>query len=211
MANAIVAGDHSGTDYQLKKWDQDAAPSSGKSVVIHAGSGRELDACIEYCSKTGSVLLELSTGLKTEYLNPDFALIVCPNTAVLVVRVVGLLKSLGNECNGYEIAITESHQSTKTSKPGTAYLMAEALHVPVQEVHSVRDPDVQRDSLGIPHQYLDKHAYHKIVIKNAQEKVTIETEVLGHDPYVSGVKKILEKILSRTFAKGRYNVLDLFC
>jgi hypothetical protein len=45
------------------------------AVVVYAGSGRELEACMEYCRKTRSVLIELSTGLETERLEPDFPLL----------------------------------------------------------------------------------------------------------------------------------------
>ena len=44
----------------------DPARGDERSIVVHAGSGRELPAAIEFCRATGSPLVELSTGSDLE-------------------------------------------------------------------------------------------------------------------------------------------------
>jgi dihydrodipicolinate reductase len=153
-------------------------------------------------------LVELSTGLETETLQPKFTLIVCPNTSLLLLKTMHFMKLYGGYFASNEISITESHQASKTSAPGTAYSFADSLKFPHHKVKSIRDPEVQ-NAIGIPKEYLDKHAYHKIVIKDGTDEVTLETKVLGHNTYAQGVQKILEAVLQNTFEPRRYSVIDL--
>jgi hypothetical protein len=69
--------------------------------------------------------------------------------------------------------------------------------------------DTQLNELRIPTEFLDKHAYHKIVIEDGLDEVTIETKVLGHSSYASGVKKIIGVALTHPLEKRRYSILDL--
>lgn len=79
----------------------------------------------------------------------------------------------------------------------------------VDQIKSIRDPDIQLNELGVPREYLDKHAYHKIVIEEGFDKVTLETGVLGHDSYINGVKKIIDAVICNNFEKRRYSIFDL--
>ena len=209
LANAIL---NSGLSFQMceiQKWDTHCQTLDEKAILVHAGSGRQLEECMEFCSKTKSIFIELSTGLKTETLNPDFPLIICPNTSILVLKTLNMLKANGRNFENYSISITESHQSTKKTEPGTAYAFANALKFPVDNIVSVRNPEMQRNIIGIPEEYLEKHAYHKIIIKDGSDEVTIETKVLGHDSYAKGVKLIIEAALINSLENRRYTVLDL--
>ena len=116
---------------------------------------------------------------------------------------------MGNLFSTYQISIVESHQSAKKSAPGTAYKLAEYLNFPVNKIESIRDRDVQLTELGIEKDFLDKHAYHKITIKDACDEVTIEMKVQGHESYSVGVRKIIDVALTTPLQKKRYNVLDL--
>lgn len=177
--------------------------------MVHAGSGRQLKECLAFCERTKSVFIELSTGLETEKMNPDFPLIICPNTSILLLKTLNMIKVNGGYFENYQISITESHQSTKTTEPGTAYAFANALKFPADKIISIRDTEIQRDKIGIPKEYLDKHAYHKIVFKDGRDEVTIETKVLGHDSYAHGVKTIVEAVLKHNLENKKYTILDL--
>ena len=159
--------------------------------------------------RTKTVFIELSTGLETETLRPDFPLIICPNTSILVLKTLNMIKATGRYFENYEISITESHQSTKKTEPGTAYAFANSLKLPPDEIVSIRDRDIQQNTIGIPKEYIDKHAYHKIVIKDGSDEVTIETKVLGHDSYANGVRMIIEAVLKNRLENKRYTILDL--
>lgn len=210
LARALLTTDLSLESSQVLRWNYSTRDVE-KSIVIHAGSGRELDECIEFCERTNSLLVELSTGLYTETLTPNFTLIVCPNTSLLTLSVLRFASELGKEIKNCTVSITESHQVSKTSAPGTAFSFAHFLGLPTNQVKSIRDEQLQAAEIGIPKEYLDKHAYHKIRIKGEGEEIVIETKVLGHASYVHGVKRIIELILKRrNWEKRKYSVLELF-
>ena len=209
LANAILSANLIVSDIELEVWTPESLKYTEESVIIHAGSGRQLAECIEFCRKTNSVFIELSTGLETETLNSDFTLIVCPNTSVLLLKTLNMLKIYGKKFENYSIEMTESHQSTKTSEAGTAYSLANSLNFPTDKIVSIREPNKQLNEIAIPQEYLGRHAYHKIIIKDGNDEVTIETKVLGHDSYVNGVQKTIEAVLNNDFDKKRYTILDL--
>jgi 4-hydroxy-tetrahydrodipicolinate reductase len=213
LAKSILTSDLSFPSCEIAKWETTDKALNEKAIIVHAGSGRESEECIEFCSRTKSVFLELSTGLETEWIklrrNPDFPLIICPNTSVLVLKTMNMIKENGAFFDNYKISITESHQSTKKTEPGTAYSFASSLNFPFDKIVSIRDPEIQQKKIGIPKNYLDKHAYHKIVINDGSDEITIETKVLGHDSYAKGVKTIIDTVLKYSLENRKYTVLDL--
>ena len=209
LANAIVTANLSFQSCEILKWETQYQTLQEKTIIVHTGSGRQLKECFEFCKRTKSVFIELSTGLETEIMNPDFPLIICPNTSILVLKTLNMIKINGGHLKNYEISITESHQSSKKTEPGTAYSFANSLKFPLEKIVSIRDAEIQQHKIGIPKEYLDKHAYHKITIKDGKDEVTIETKVLGHDSYAKGVKTIVETVLKNRFEDKRYTVFDL--
>jgi 4-hydroxy-tetrahydrodipicolinate reductase len=209
LANAILSSNLSFPKCDILPWSFSTERVNEKAILIHAGSGRQLDECLDFCERTKSIFVELSTGLKTEKLVPDFPLVICPNTSILMLKTLNMLRLFGHNFRDYEITITESHQSSKTTEPGTAYNFADSLNVSHNKIASIRDAKVQKDLIGIPVEYIDKHAYHKIVIKNNTDELCIETKVSGHDSYANGVKEILGICLNRSLENKRYPVLEL--
>jgi len=209
LASAILSADISFPSGKILKWESNYQSLTEKVILVHAGSGRQLPECISFCRKTGSVLIELSTGLETEKMDPDFTLIVCPNTSILLLKILNVVKEFGHYFENNKISIQESHQSAKKSEPGTAYNFARSLKFPIEKIESIRDSETQYSKLGIPREFLNKHAYHKIVIEDESDQVTIETKVLGHHSYANGLKKIIDAVLKNRFEKKRYTVLEL--
>lgn len=208
LAKALLTSD-SLKSCEILKWDSSNHGLNEKTMVVHAGSGRQLSDCFDFCSRTKSIFIELSTGLETETKNPDFPLIVCPNTSILVLKTMAILKANGHLFDRCNLSITESHQSEKNTEPGTAYAFAQSLNYPIDQIVSVRDPEIQHSVIGIPHDYLNKHAYHRIVIKDGMDEVTIETKVLGHDSYAKGVKTIIDMVQNLSLEPKKYSILDL--
>jgi dihydrodipicolinate reductase len=209
LANAILSASVSFPSCEMLKWESNFAATNEKAIIVHAGSGRQLDECIAFCKKTGSIFVELSTGLSTEEMTSDFTLIICPNTSILLLKTMNMLKLYGHYFSKDKISIIESHQSAKKSVPGTAHNIADSLNFPPTKITSIRDAEQQLNEVGIPAEYLNKHAYHKIIIEDGPDQVIIETKVLGHDSYVNGVKKIINAVLENSFEKRKYNVLEL--
>lgn len=194
---------------EILKWVNYNQNLYEKAILIHAGSGRQMVECLEFCSITKSTFIELSTGLGTEKIEPDFPLIICPNTSILVLKALNMLKTSGRSFENYSISISESHQSTKKSEPATAYSFAGSLKFPTEKIISVRDPEVQQNKIGISKEYMDKHAWHKIVIQDGNDELTIETKVLGHDSYAKGVKAIIETALKHNLENKLYTASDI--
>jgi len=209
LANAILTSDLLVQSYEIVKWKSQYQALNEKAIIVHAGSGRQLKECFEFCDRTKTVFIELSTGLETETMKSDFPLIISPNTSILVLKTLNMIKVNGRYFENYEISITESHQSTKKTEPGTAYSFANSLKFPLDKIISIRDLGIQQNTIGIPKDYIDKHAYHKIVIKDGSDEVTIETKVLGHDSYANGVNMIIETVLKNSLENKRYTILDL--
>jgi dihydrodipicolinate reductase len=208
LANAILSSGLEFPAAELVKWEE-LTESTEKAVIVHAGSGRQLQECIDYCERTGSIFIELSTGLETEKLEPNFTLVICPNTSLLLLKTLHLAEKLGNLLSGEKISILESHQASKKSVPGTAYNFARSLKIPVDRIESVREKERQLNEIGIPQEFLDSHAFHKITVQDGLDEVTIETKVLGHASYAKGVKKIIDAVLHHQLEKKRYTVIDL--
>ena len=191
------------------KWDDFDKSIKNKNIVIHAGTGRQLQECLDYCNETKSVLLELSTGTNIEQLNNDCPVIICPNTAIPVLKMMKLINEYGKDFSQYKVRIIESHQKEKKTVAGTALVIAQALNVSNERVESIRDNETQKKTLGIPEEYLNLHAYHQIIIEDIGCEIKIETKVLGHDAYVSGVKMIVERINKMNLKNKKYQVTEI--
>ncbi len=209
LANAILNAGLTFPSCEITDWNDGCAASQEKAIIVHAGSGRQLEDILRYCSFTKSVLIELSTGLQTEQTKADFPLILCPNTSILVLKTLQMIKAFGPSFSGLDLSLMESHQSSKKTEPGTAYAFADSLDIPHGHIISIRNPSVQEKLLNIPPEFLDKHAYHRLVIKDGNDEVTIETKVLGHASYASGVKRIIDAILTHNLENRTYTVLEL--
>ena len=176
------------------------------SIVVHAGSGRELEHVMSFCQATRSTLVELATGSVLEAAQHDFPVVLCPNTNILMLKFMSMLEHSGPSLRGYRITLTESHQVQKTSTPGTALSMAHALGLQASDVRSVRDAHTQNAQLHIPQEHLGRHAYHQITIEDTVCSITMETRVYGASPYADGVGKIIAAVRAHTLEDRRYDI-----
>lgn len=185
-------------------WPQ---PAQGKpAIVIHAGSGRSLAEVVHYCQETASVLMELATGSALEKQPTAFPVVLCPNTNILMLKLMSMLATSGELFRNHPVRVTESHQAGKTSVPGTAVTMAEALGVAAEKIVSIRDPQVQEKQLGMAPEDLARHAYHRIEIGDAATSIVLETRVTGGTPYAAGVARIVAAIATHRLDKRLYHI-----
>lgn len=194
-------------DLFISRWPCESPPHA-RSIVIHAGSGREIGAIAQFCSSTFSVLLELSTGSSLEGIHPSFPIVLCPNTNILMLKFMCMLEQSGAMFKGCEIQITESHQASKTSLPGTAVQMANALGISESQITSVRNGLQQVSELHIPHEHLARHAFHHINIHDGPCAISMETRVYGDSPYASGVQQIIGAIDQRELQARVYSITE---
>lgn len=189
----------------VKAW-QDSPPDQ-PALVIHAGSGRELMNVLPYCQRSGSPLVELATGTELERHQPTaFPLIVCPNTNILMLKFMNMISTSGHLFKNHPISLTESHQASKTSTPGTAVSMAQSLGLSEEAITSIRDPEIQAQQLGIEAKALGRHAFHRIEIGDPLTRIVLETRVIGEAPYAAGVAAIVTAIRAQGLDKRRYQI-----
>lgn len=207
LARELLGALPSGDAGQVVPWAAEGLPAE-KSVVVHAGSGRELQAVSAFCESTCSALVELSTGSALEHLAVGFPVVLCPNTNLLMLKFMAMLERSGHLFRGYRIGLTESHQAQKSSVPGTAVSMAQALGLVPGDIRSVRDAEVQQRVLQIPPEHLGRHAYHQVLIEDGACSVTLETRVYGDAPYAEGVAHIVAAVRERPLENRRYAIIE---
>lgn len=207
LATELLGGLKAQQGASIAPWGGVGDPQA-RSIVVHAGSGRELDRISAFCANTSSVLVELATGSSLEDAQPAFPVVLCPNTNILMLKFMCMLARSGALFKGSDIRITESHQSGKTSVPGTAVQMALSLGLMASEIHSVRDPSQQGHDLGIPPEHLARHAFHRIDIQDGPCTITMETRVYGDSPYVSGVQQIVGAVQCRALQPRVYSLQE---
>jgi len=187
---------------------EDGKDAIRKSIIVHAGSGRELEAVKAYCAATQSPLIELATGSKIELATDAFPIVLCPNTNILMLKFMTMLEHSGQLFRGHRITLAESHQAQKTSVPGTAVSMAHALGLKDSDVLSIRDVNTQCADLGIPEEHLARHAFHQILIEDGACSVTLETRVYGESPYADGVARIVAAVQSQYLENRLYSIME---
>ncbi len=200
-----LAGPHI---HSVLPWAEREAAWSGRRVVVHAGSGREMADVLSFCARHQLVLIELATTGALAGIEPSFPVVICANTNILMLKFMAMLHAQGHLFAGYDIRVLESHQASKKSAPGTAISLARALNVPTEEIVSVRDPLAQ-EQLGIPAHHHARHAYHHITITDGAVELVLETKVLGQTPYAAGLAGIVDAVRARNLEPRTYDVLEL--
>lgn len=166
-----------------------------RCVLVHAGSGRQLEKCLDECGKLGFPIIQASTGQEL----PDdvpVPVIDAPNLALPIVNMLVYgFPILGEILGNISVSIVESHQSSKKSVPGTARSIAEVLGVSADQIESVRCPSVQR-VLGVPEEHLDGHGYHWVNFSGLGVDVSVTTSVNGREAYGLGALVLGKKLFS---------------
>jgi len=186
----------------------DAARTGGSSVVVHAGSGRELNDIIVYCQETGSTLIDLATGSGIVDREVNFPVVVCPNTNILMLKFLAMLAASGHHFRNCKVRVTESHQADKSSVAGTAVNIARSLGVSSEKIVSIRDPQEQKEVLQIPPEYLSRHAWHRVEIEDHAGSIALETRVFGPAPYAEGLAQIISAVRSNKLECRCYNIME---
>lgn len=167
-----------------------------ETIVVHVGSGQYLKRLIAECQQCGYILIQASSGQKLPDSVP-IPVIDAPNLGLLILALFDVLPRLGKLAQGLgaEADVMESHQASKTSAPITAQKIAGYFGKSPESVLSLRDPMVQEQSLHVPHEYLDGHAYHFVKVAAGGIEMELSFKVHGRDPYFEGLVILAEKVL----------------
>jgi len=190
-------------------WDDRGSLQGERCIVVHAGSGRELGDVFAFCAGTGATLLDLSTAGSAYPDAASFPIVICPNVNMQMLYFMAMVKHAARYFRGQDIRISESHQASKRTTPGTAVYLADSLGVPESRIRSERDPQIQHEKLGIPSEHLDRHAWHEILIGTPDVDIRLQTRVLGKSAYASGLAGVLGIVAARKLAPGCHDVVDL--
>jgi 4-hydroxy-tetrahydrodipicolinate reductase len=209
LANELMEGLSGNVISRTIRWDDRSTSVSDSWILVHAGSGRELPEVIDYCTNTNTLLFELSTADSMIPDMVDFPVIICPNVNLQMLRFMAMVRQASRYFKGQTIEITESHQATKKTKPGTAIYLANQLGVSESEIRSERNPERQQKIFGIPAGYLTRHAYHKIAITSPEAEITLETRVLGKTAYAASLSEIISIVTQMDLGSGRHDIVDL--
>jgi 4-hydroxy-tetrahydrodipicolinate reductase len=203
LLNALALGER----FEVLPWSQ-RGEGLAQAIVVHAGSGRELDAIAAFCTATHSPLIELSTGSAIAATPCAFPVVLCPNTNILMLKFMAMLDKGGAMFAGHDIQLMESHQASKSSVPGTAVDIARSLGLQADDIVSVRNVTVQRTRLQIPEADLDRHAWHQVRIQDGACTLTLQSRVLGDAPYAQGVGQIVAATAAHPLEDRVYPVLE---
>lgn len=191
---------------ELSLLDSLPTPST---IVLHAGSGRELPTVVAKCNELSIPVIQASTGIDNSYLPTPLkiAIIDAPNLAIPIVKFMYALEQIAPLFREYEILISESHQASKKTIPGTARAFASALGVPDEQIRSVRDVATQQSEFNVPESALKGHAIHRIEIEGQGVHLSLGTRILGRNAYCHGVialASVIDKV-----PPGVHRIVDL--
>lgn len=194
--------------YNPTPWEKFDQKPRGETIVIHAGSGRQLPDAVEFCNNSSAILVELATGGDLGALDIRCPVILCPNTAIPLLKMMRILQQHGRTFAAHKIRILESHQKEKTTIPGTAIELARSLGAAPEDIESLRDEKSQL-ACGVPQEHLGMHAYHKVLIEDDGCAVEIQLKVLGHDAYVQGVAALIQAAQNHDLDNKVYHITEI--
>ena len=123
--------------------------------------------------------------------------VIAPNMAKQIVGFQAMMeyaaKTFPDLFKGYSLEIKESHQKGKADTSGTAKAMVRyfnSLGLPFAEedITKERDPEIQKNVMGIPEEYLSGHGWHTYRLDSKDKTVHFEFthNVNGRDVYAMG-------------------------
>lgn len=127
----------------------------------------------------------------------EISAVIAPNMAKQIVGFQAMMEYAAKEFpglfKGYDIEIKESHQKGKADTSGTAkamvgYFKTLGCRFPEPEIKMVRDPEIQKNKMGIPEKYLTGHAWHTYSLASEDETVrfSFTHNVNGRQIYLDG-------------------------
>lgn len=156
----------------------------------------------EFYCKHGLPFVMGTTGgdrqlLEDTVLASSISAVIAPNMAKQIVGFQAMMeyaaKTFPDLFKGYSLEIKESHQKGKADTSGTAKAMVRyfnSLGLPFaeEEITKERDPEIQKNVLGIPEEYLSGHGWHTYSLDSSDKTVRFEFthNVNGRDVYAMG-------------------------
>ncbi len=149
--------------------------------------------------------------------------VIAPNMSGPIVAFQAMMEYMKDAFpgvfNGFELSVTESHQSTKVDTSGTAKAVTDSLlrmgaigggTEPI--IRMVRDESDQL-AMGVPKIYLDGHGWHEYTLTNPDSHIELRFvhNICGRGTYVEGTVKAVEFLTKRIAAgtMGPFDMIDV--
>jgi 4-hydroxy-tetrahydrodipicolinate reductase len=156
----------------------------------------------EFYCKHGIPFVMGTTGgdrqlLEDTVLASSISAVIAPNMAKQIVGFQAMMeyaaKTFPDLFKGYSLEIKESHQKGKADTSGTAkamvhYFNSLGLAFSQEDIIKERDPETQKNVLGIPGEYLSGHGWHTYSLDSSDKTVHFEFthNINGRDVYAMG-------------------------
>lgn len=182
----------------------------------------------EFYCKHGLPFVMGTTGgdrqlLEDTILSSSISAVIAPNMAKQIVGFQAMMeyaaKTFPDLFKGYSLEIKESHQKGKADTSGTAKAMVRyfnSLGLPFaeKEITKERDPEIQKNVMGIPEEYLSGHGWHTYSLDSSDKTVHFEFthNVNGRDVYAVGTLDALIFLAKKVEqgAKGKvFTMIDV--
>lgn len=153
----------------------------------------------------------------------DISSVIAPNMAKQIVGLQAMMAYAAEQFpglfSGYRLEIVESHQQGKIDTSGTAKAMVgyfNQLGIPFSEdrIQKIRDPEIQKNRLGVPEAHLGGHGWHTYTLESADQTATFSFthNINGRDIYAEGTADAVV-FLAKKIAQGRtgevYSMIDV--
>jgi 4-hydroxy-tetrahydrodipicolinate reductase len=187
--------------------DRDQAISTikqkeGLFLIVDFSLPPAVNSNAEFYCKHGTPFVMGTTGgdrklLEDTVLASSISAVIAPNMAKQIVGFQAMMeyasKTFPDLFKGYSLEIKESHQKGKADTSGTAKAMVRyfnSLGLPFAEenITKERDPEIQKNVMGIPEEYLSGHGWHTYRLDSNDKTVHFEFthNVNGRDVYAMG-------------------------
>jgi 4-hydroxy-tetrahydrodipicolinate reductase len=149
--------------------------------------------------------------------------VIAPNMAKQIVGFQAMMAYAADQFpglfSGYRLEIVESHQQGKLDTSGTAKAMVgyfNKLGIPFSQdqIVKIRDPEVQKNRLGIPEAHLKGHGWHTYTLVSADESASFSFihNINGRDIYAEGTADAVVFLAKKTAQglKGKvFSMMDV--
>ncbi len=149
--------------------------------------------------------------------------VIAPNMAKQIVGFQAMMayaaETFPGLFSGYHLEIKESHQHMKADTSGTARMMVSffnQLGIPFTESQIIkeRNPDTQKNILGVPDSYINAHAWHTYTLLSKDQSARFEFthNINGRDIYVQGTLDAVDFLAAKinSGSKGHiYSMIDV--
>jgi 4-hydroxy-tetrahydrodipicolinate reductase len=180
-----------------------------------------------YCDNGLSFVMGTTGGdrdlLAETVLSSAVSAVIAPNMAKQIVGFQAMMAYAAEQFpglfSGYCLEIVESHQQGKIDTSGTAKAMVgyfNKLGISFSEdrIKKIRDPETQKQRLGVPEAYLGGHGWHTYTLESADKTATFSFthNINGRDIYADGTADAVV-FLAKKITQGQtgkvYSMIDV--